>query len=55
MLLWNKLPIIRMSKTYAMVDYFTKINELKDQLATIGTKVNDQEIISITLKGIAPP
>jgi hypothetical protein len=37
-----------------MVSYLTKISELKDQLAAIGTKVEDQEIVSIALKGLAP-
>jgi len=50
MILQNQLLAIRMSKTNTMVNYLT-INELKDQLATIGTKVEDQEIVSMLLLG----
>ena len=31
-------------------EIFTKINELKDQLETIGMKVDHQELVSIDLK-----
>jgi hypothetical protein len=43
-----------MSKTDTMVSYLTRITELKDQLATIGTMVEDQELVSIALKGLVP-
>jgi hypothetical protein len=43
-----------MSKTDTMVSYLTKNNELMDQLAAIGTKVEDRELVSISLKGLAP-
>jgi hypothetical protein len=41
------------SKTYTMVSYLIKINELKDELVAIGTKVEDQEVVSISPKGLA--
>jgi hypothetical protein len=41
-----------MSKIDTMVSYLTRIYELKDQLATIGTKVEDQNLMSISLIGI---
>jgi len=43
-----------MSKIDTMVSYLTVISELKDQMVTIGTKVEDQELVSISLKGLAP-
>jgi hypothetical protein len=43
-----------MSKIDTMVSYLTRISELKDQLPTIGTKVEDQELVSISLKELAP-
>jgi hypothetical protein len=54
MLLQNQLSVIHMSKIDTMVSYLTRISELKDQLATIGTMVEDQELVSIALKGLAP-
>jgi hypothetical protein len=41
-----------MRKKDTMVSYLTRINELKDQLTNIETKVKDQESVSITLKGL---
>ena len=44
-----------MSKIHIMVIFLIRINELKDQLATIRTNIEDQDLVSITLKGIDPP
>jgi hypothetical protein len=43
---------IRMSKTNTMVSYLSRIAELKDQLATIETMMEDEELVSIALKGL---
>jgi hypothetical protein len=42
-----------MCKIDTMVSYLTRIIELKDQLVDIGTKVEDQELVSISLNGLA--
>lgn len=42
-----------MGKIGTVVSYLTRISELKDQLVAIGTKVEDQELVSIALKGRA--
>jgi hypothetical protein len=54
MLLQNQPLAIRMSKTDTIVSYLTRINELNDQLAAINTKVENQELVSIALKGLDP-
>jgi hypothetical protein len=54
MLLRNQLSTIHMSKTDTVVSYLTKITELRDQLVAIGTQVEDQELVSISLNGLVP-
>jgi hypothetical protein len=43
-----------MSNTNTMVSYLAKVTELRDQLVSIGTKVEDKELVSIALNGLAP-
>jgi hypothetical protein len=43
-----------MSNTNIVVTYLAMITELRDQLATIGTKVEDNEFVPIALNGITP-
>jgi hypothetical protein len=43
-----------MSKIDMVVSYLTKDKNLRDQLATIGTKAEDEELVSIALNGLAP-
>jgi len=49
MLLRNKILVVCMSKIDIMVSYLTKVTELRDQLVTIGIKVEDKELVSISL------
>jgi hypothetical protein len=46
--------VVCMSKTDTVVSYLTKVIELRDQLVTIGMKVEDKELVSIALNGLAP-
>jgi len=54
MLLKNKLTSTCMSKTDAVVSYLMKITRLRDQLATIGDKVEENELVRISLNGFGP-
>jgi len=49
MLLQIQLSTIHMSKTNTMVSYLTRISVFRDQLVAIGTKVEDQKIVSVSL------
>jgi len=43
-----------MRNTDIVVSYLTRVIELRDQPATIGTKVEDKKLVSIALNGLAP-
>jgi hypothetical protein len=41
-----------MSKTDSINTYLTKVSEIRDQLKTIGDKVLDVELVTISLNGL---
>jgi hypothetical protein len=53
MYLRNKLSAICMSDTDIVASYLMKITELRDQLAAIGVKVEDEELVPIALNGFS--
>jgi hypothetical protein len=50
----NKLFAICMSDIDFVASYLMKIIELRDQLAAIGVKVEDEELVPIALNGFSP-
>jgi hypothetical protein len=54
MLLRNQLSTICMSKTDTMVNYLTRITQLRNQLAATRTQVEEQELVSISMNGLVP-
>jgi hypothetical protein len=54
MLLKNKLTSTCMSKIDTVASYLMKITELRDQLATVGDKVEENELVWISLNGFGP-
>jgi hypothetical protein len=47
----NQLHCIMMSKSDSIATYFTKVSQLRDQLQAIGDKVDDVELVTVTLNG----
>jgi hypothetical protein len=50
-ILRNKLRSIVITKTNIVTSYLMKITQIRDQLATIGEKVEDVELVNIALNG----
>ena len=51
MILRKKLRSIKMSRSYNVTTYFTRITQTHDQLASIGEKVVDVELVNVALNG----
>jgi hypothetical protein len=51
MILRNKLISIQMSRYENVISYFMRITLTRDQLAAIGEKVDDVELVNVTLNG----
>jgi hypothetical protein len=51
MILRNKLKCIQMSKSNNVTSYFMRITQTHDQLATIGDKIDDLELVNVALNG----
>jgi hypothetical protein len=48
----NDISTIHLSKIDIVVSYLASTTELKDQLVSIGTMVEDKKLVSITLNGL---
>jgi hypothetical protein len=51
MILRNKLRSVQMSRSDNVTSYFMRITQVHDQLATIGEKVDDIELVNVALNG----
>jgi hypothetical protein len=51
MILRNKLRSIQMSRSDNVTSYFMRITQTRDQLAAIGEKVDDVELVNVALNG----
>jgi len=51
MVLRNKLRSIQMSRSINVTNYFMRITYIRDQLASIGEKVEDVELVNVALNG----
>jgi hypothetical protein len=49
MVLWNKLKSIVMTTSDIVTSYLVKITQIHDQLAIIGEKVEDAELVNMAL------
>lgn len=55
MLLKKNLNTTHMRKTNIVTCYLMKIEELRDQIATIGNIVDGNELVQISLNRFSPP
>jgi hypothetical protein len=55
MIFRNKLRSIQMSRSDNVTNYFMRITQTHDQLATIGEKVDDTELVNVALNGFIKP
>jgi len=55
MILRNKIRSIQMSRFDNLPSYFKRITQIRDQLATIGEKVDDVELVNAALNGFTKP
>jgi hypothetical protein len=55
MILRNKLRSIQMSRSDNVTSYFMRITQTRDQLAAIGEKVDDIELVNVALNGFTKP
>jgi hypothetical protein len=51
MVLRNKLISIQMSRSDNVTNYFMRITQVRDQLAAIGKKLDDIELVNVALNG----
>lgn len=51
MLLRRKLRDTKMTDSDTVTTYITRINQVWDEMATIGGKLDDSELMRMTLKG----
>jgi hypothetical protein len=51
MILRNKLRSMQMSRSDNVTSYFMRITQVRDQLAAIGEKVDDVELVNVALNG----
>jgi hypothetical protein len=51
MVLRNKLRSVQMSRSDNVTSYFMRITQVHDQLATIGEKLDDIELVNVALNG----
>jgi len=51
MILRNKLSSVHMYRSDNVTSYFMRITQVRDQLAAIGEKVNDVEVLNMALNG----
>jgi hypothetical protein len=45
----------KMSRSYTVTSYLTRITQIPNELATVGEKVEDQELVRSALKGFYEP
>jgi hypothetical protein len=50
----HQLRNVTMNKSKMIANFFTRISQIKDQLATIGDLVEDVELVTTTLNGFPP-
>ena len=49
--LWDKLKATKMSRTYTVATYLTRVTQVCDELVAIGETVDDHELVRTTLNG----
>jgi hypothetical protein len=52
--LWHQLRKVTMNKSETIVNFFTRISLIKDQLATIGDPIEYDELVTTMLNGFPP-
>lgn len=55
MVLKNKLRDCRMTRFYNVTSYLMRITQIRDQLAAIGEKVTEAELVNVALNGFTKP
>ena len=53
MILWNKLRAIEMTRSDIVTNYLMKVMWIHDQLAIVGEKIENSEIVDMTLNGFS--
>ena len=48
----HQLQVVKMSSEDTVVNYLMKITQIQDQLAAIGDKVEDVELVNVALRGL---
>jgi 2-phosphoglycerate kinase len=51
MILWNKLRSIEMTRSNTVTSYLMKVTQIRDQLAAVGEKIADAELVNMALNG----
>jgi hypothetical protein len=54
MILHNKLKFVEMTRSKTVTSYPMKVTQIREQLATIGEKVEDKELVNRALNGFSP-
>jgi hypothetical protein len=52
MVLINRLEYVQMSRSGNVTSYFMRITRVRDQLTTIGEKMDDLELANVTLNSL---
>jgi hypothetical protein len=51
MILWKKLRSIEMTKSDTITSYIMKVTQVLNQLATVGEKIANAELVNMALNG----
>jgi hypothetical protein len=54
MILHNKLRSVEMTRSDTVTNYLMKVTQIRDQLAVVGEKVEDKELVNMALNGFSP-
>jgi hypothetical protein len=54
MILHNKLRSVEMTRSDTVTSYLMKVTQIRDQLAAVGEKVEDKELVNMALNGFSP-
>jgi hypothetical protein len=54
MIFHNKLRYVEMTKSDTITIYLMKVTQIHDQLAAVGEKVEDKDLVNKALNGFSP-
>ena len=55
MVLQERLRSTKMAKGEGVVPYPTRLKQIRDELRAVGSKIEDEELVRITLNGFSKP